>query len=506
VVGAEIELPDGGLARATAERWAAESEGLADFLRSGLPMPHALARWGLRLLDAGALSDAVLVFRVALALGTDDPGAWMNLGMAFDREGSLEQAAACLERSLSLFPPQAQTWVLLGMVRSKQGAVADSESAYRSALEHEPTFSMAWQCLGLLKESQRDSAGAIDCFRACVETGALDAAIFANLGKLYYQTGRTAEAGDAFARAVALDGENAHYREMLRKTRFLRDVLDSTPIDQALARYESALGPPPTPADTFSLLEAAVGHLTGFGELAAALRVSEKRVELLPTSSTAKYLRDALKSDSSVVRSPPEYIVETFDAFARGFDAQLVGVLGYNVPENIAAVVRDATPPGHLYDALDAGCGTGLCGPHLRSLARQLVGVDLSPKMLERAAERGVYDALVCDDLPSYLEAAPGRFDLVVGADLFIYFGDLAPVFALVAAALRPGGLFAFNSESLTQDGYRLGPAGRFAHGQSYVRAAWGSAFAQEVFRETTIRLEAGRRMPGNLFLLRRLP
>ena len=34
---------------------------------------------------------------------------------------------------------------------------------------------------------------------------------------------------------------------------------------------------------------------------------------------------------------------------------------------------------------LDAGCGTGLCGPLLRPYAKRLVGVDLSSGMLERA-------------------------------------------------------------------------------------------------------------------------
>ena len=43
---------------------------------------------------------------------------------------------------------------------------------------------------------------------------------------------------------------------------------------------------------------------------------------------------------------------------------------------------------GLLYaSALDAGCGTGLAGPYLRPLVSgPLIGVDLSPKMLERAA------------------------------------------------------------------------------------------------------------------------
>ena len=44
----------------------------------------------------------------------------------------------------------------------------------------------------------------------------------------------------------------------------------------------------------------------------------------------------------------------------------------------------EGAPRGEL-EIVDAGCGTGLLAPHLRPYARRLVGVDLSPKMLEKA-------------------------------------------------------------------------------------------------------------------------
>ena len=43
---------------------------------------------------------------------------------------------------------------------------------------------------------------------------------------------------------------------------------------------------------------------------------------------------------------------------------------------------------------LDAGCGTGLCGPLVAPHAQRLTGVDLSAGMLAQASEKGVYDEL----------------------------------------------------------------------------------------------------------------
>ncbi len=180
-----------------------------------------------------------------------------------------------------------------------------------------------------------------------------------------------------------------------------------------------------------------------------------------------------------------------------------MGVLGYDVPEQLAAALRKLAPAAQ-YDALDAGCGTGLCGPLLRPLCRTLSGVDLSAGMLARAERRGVYDALVCEELVGFLARHPGQFDLLVAADVLLYFGNLAPLFAAAATALRAGGLFGLSIERDLVEGpspgYRVLPAGRFAHAPDYLRAVAVAAFDQELCLDTTLRLEAQRRVRGICF------
>jgi predicted TPR repeat methyltransferase len=130
--------------------------------------------------------------------------------------------------------------------------------------------------------------------------------------------------------------------------------------------------------------------------------------------------------------------------------------------------------------------------------------VDLSSRMLEQAAARAVYDTLACEELVGFLRHSAGGFDLVVAADVLIYFGDLQPIFEAAAGAIRAGGLLAFSTETGVEAGYRLKPSRHFGHAADYVRAAAGGAFAQELCAETTIRLEANAPVAGNLFLFRR--
>ena len=88
------------------------------------------------------------------------------------------------------------------------------------------------------------------------------------------------------------------------------------------------------------------------------------------------------------------------------------------------------------------------------------------------AMPRGVYDALHRADLVEHLLTTGERHDLVVAADVFIYVGDLAPVFEGVARVLRPGGLFAFSVEPAPADaGFVLQPSLRYAHGEGAIRA-----------------------------------
>ena len=122
----------------------------------------------------------------------------------------------------------------------------------------------------------------------------------------------------------------------------------------------------------------------------------------------------------------------------------------------------------------DLGCGTGLCGPLLRSTARRLVGVDLSGEMLARARARAVYDELIETDIVSMLRGAPGGFDLIISADTLVYFGDLTEVVAAVADALRPGGAVAFTVEARSDPPgdatFEIQPSGRYRHHPDYVR------------------------------------
>jgi predicted TPR repeat methyltransferase len=210
-------------------------------------------------------------------------------------------------------------------------------------------------------------------------------------------------------------------------------------------------------------------------------------------------------------RASDDYVRQVFDTFAEAFDTKMES-LHYQAPGLITDVVAARYTPRADLDVLDAGCGTGLCGPILAPYARHLVGVDLSAGMVEKARARDVYHDLIVAELTAFLaDGPPARYDLIISADTVVYFGALEHLLAAAARALRPGGHLVFTVESwdgedaaasATDDdapGFVLNPHGRYAHRESYVRrcAERIAGLADVEIVRQTLRLEMGQPVHG---------
>lgn len=97
---------------------------------------------------------------------------------------------------------------------------------------------------------------------------------------------------------------------------------------------------------------------------------------------------------------------------------------------------------------LDLGCGFGaFCRWAVEQGAAEVVGVDLSSKMLASAQERGPGLPIVYEqaDLESY--QPQGQFDLIYSSLAVHYLADFDALCARIKAALVPGGAFVFSME-----------------------------------------------------------
>jgi predicted TPR repeat methyltransferase len=246
--------------------------------------------------------------------------------------------------------------------------------------------------------------------------------------------------------------------------------------------------------------------LYGLGRFNEAAHVYREWLKVEPDSAVARHMLSAMTGEDVPARADDEYLKKLFDRFSSSFDEQLAG-LGYRAPELLVSALGEHVPTDGRLDVLDAGCGTGLCGPLLRSMSNRLIGVDLSDGMVEKAQARQVYDELSVGELCAFMRGRPAAFDVVISADTLVYFGALEELASTARIAIRPGGVLAFTLEQLVDDNassYRIQPHGRYAHRLGYVRQALqGGGFDTVDAREVVLRKERGQDVQGYLIVAR---
>ena len=442
--------------------------------------PEAHNNLGIALYQQGDVDDAVSQYRVALGLRPAYAEAHFNLAVALRRQGALEEALAAYQRAVDCRSRYADALHGLARLQLQLNYLDEAAVTYRRYLAERPADLDAIKSLGeaLIRLRRHDEVLAL--YAAGLKSYPEDVEILNNLGIALMAEARIDEAAAAFRAALERkpDFADAQYNQGI--------VLERTGrLEEAAAAYEATLRIQPEHPQAHHALGALYGMLGRSEDLA---RVYRHWRDVAPDHPAARHMAAAVSGAETPARAADDYIRTLFAPFAQAFD-QVLGKLNYRVPALLAALLA-RFPAERPLDIADAGCGTGLCAPALRPLARRLVGVDLSPEMLEKARARGLYDALVEAELTAFLGRNAVAFDLIVVADTLVYFGDLATPLGAAAGALRPAGRIAFNLERDSEDhpaGYRLNQYGRYVHGEEHVRRRLAEAGFTIVSLETTI-------------------
>jgi len=386
------------------------------------------------------------------------------------------------------------------------GRLSEAEAGYRQVLRQRPTSHLALYGLALLSYQAGARAAAIDYVRRSLNFEPKVGLTWNWLGTLYIETGQPDEARMAFRRATEVSPDLGEAWCNLADCQ-LRDQ----DADGAAQSWRRALACPPPHSRAF---ESLADLLRKQGRVAEAAQIVAAWLQREPGNPIAQHMSAALGARDAPSRASDDYVRSYFDDFAAGFDAVLES-LSYRGPDLVSSALQRLL---HRSDAaaaaapafptlLDAGCGTGLCGPKVRALCARLVGVDLSPKMLDQARQRGCYDELVAAELAQFMRSRPRAFDAIVCADTLVYFGALAEALAAARMAMRGDAPLVFTVEALpTGDpaDHRLGTSGRYQHSERYVRRVLQECgLALESLTRETTRKNLGQDVPGWLIVAR---
>ncbi|HTV80429.1 MAG TPA: tetratricopeptide repeat protein [Steroidobacteraceae bacterium] len=383
------------------------------------------------------------------------------------RAGRLDSAEAGYVAHLQQFDGDPSGLHFLGLLRTQQGRNDEAIDLMTQAVTADPRYVDAWSNLAIAHFRKRDLQQAEACCRKALDIAPDFANAWANLGM-------TLRARDAVEAALAAWGRALELQPGMR----------NIAISYGHALYRLDRRP-------------------------EALEFYRRWHQASPQDPIPRHMLAAAGGAEQPARASDGYVRDVFDDFAESFDQNLEQ-LQYRAPMLLHAALAEAgrLPVDGRVQVLDLGCGTGLCGPLFRPVAERLVGVDLSPKMLSKAAARGLYDQLDCGELTQWLSECQRRFDIVIAADVLCYFGDLSTVFARVSSVLAAGGTFACSLERLQGADpvppYALLPHGRYQHGRAYVdRMLREAGFGSFAVTEAVLRYERSETVTGHIVVAR---
>ncbi len=393
-------------------------------------------------------------------------------------------------------PPDAQPLMTLATAHHKAGRHAEAERLYRQVLMQNPRHVSALMNLGALQRATGRPREAIALYERSLGLAPDHPGLRLNLGNAWLDLEDWAAAEHSLRLAAA--GSPGDIQIL---TSLSRAVLEQGKAEEAIALCRAVIAREPKAVKARRNLYLALQRI---GQNAAADDELRRIVELVPDDPAGRHLLAAAEGRTTA-GAPADYVRGLFDGFAPHFEAKLRGQLGYRTPELLLDLLRRHLPADrHFAHALDLGCGTGLMGPLLRPLARRLEGVDLSPRMLEAAQAKQVYDSLAMAEIVTHLGGMEARPDLVTAADVLVYIGDLAPLMRGLAGRLAPGGLVLVSTEAGEGGGFRLLATGRYAHDPAYVEAtARAHGLAVLATETAVIRRDEGQAVTGGLHLLR---
>jgi predicted TPR repeat methyltransferase len=489
----------------------------------------ALLQQAVALHQRGQFDAAEACYRQVLARDANQFDALHLSGVLARQRGDAQSARVLIERALQIDPQQAAAHCNLGAALQDLDLPKQALHQYELAIVLNPAYALAWNNHGnALRRARYFDAALISYENAlCCQPDYAEAHY--NVATALHSLGEYHEAAAGFRHALvlrpnypdawcnhglalqmaglceaalvsydrALSIAPSHATSWRNRGTALRKLQRD---DEALYSYEQAIEHDPRDADTYLF----------YGNLLRELKRDEAAIKAYRQAricgadvDQVDYLLAALGAEAAPQSSPVNYVKDLFDNYAERFDTHLRDVLQYRTPELLLAALQNAST--HFGDVVDLGCGTGLCGPLLRPFASSVTGVDLSPRMLEKARDGGAYDDLVCAEAEEFLRTQPARFDLAIAADVLVYIGNLAPLFAALSHALRTDGVFAFSVESHTGEGYVLRASQRYAHAETYLRdVATEHGWAIVGLESHVLRYDDGLPIEGYLIIARR--
>lgn len=486
---------------------------------------------GLRLMAQKEIEKAITQFQQAIEIDSQNSTFQIHLANAYKILRNFDLAIEHYQAAIQINPQSAEALHNLATIYAIQNRYQEALSHYAKAVNQEPEFVLAHYNLGLLLLQHQETEAARLQFQNVVKLQPfhLEAHFYLgtlllrenqlndaeyhfmqvlaqnkehvealiNLGVTLLKQGKSQLAIDYFTKALSFDSDNIEARNNIAATFIHHDRYEN-----ALVHYDLLLKKEPMNIEYLynsGVAEMALGHLANarshfekvltqnehhfaaltnlaaihsrLGEKSHAISLLQRAISINPNDASSQFMLNALTGKADTTQACPEYVSNLFDRYAMYYDNHLQNVLKYTIPQQMMQLLHQLIGLNKVQEnVLDIGCGTGLMGAFLKELSKNLIGIDLSPKMIELARGKGIYSQLIQTDAISYLNHATASFQLIVAADVLPYFGELETLFTSIGRQLSTDGMFIFTTEISKDKPWKLQNTARFSHHETYIQ------------------------------------
>lgn len=446
--------------------------------------------------QAGELDTAEQLYRQILSNDPDHPDALHLLGLINYARQEFTTAISLLQQAIKQAPANSVYSFNLGNILRDQGDLHAARDAYANAQSIEPDNAEYCYVLADILDITAEPDKAIAFYQKAIELEPDNIEAHLDLGACYQNRNQLDAAVKQYQAALTIDPTLAAAHNNLGG---IYQALGN--LDQAATYYRQAIAIDPDMAEAHRNY-AAVLEIQGDTE--SALLHYREAIRINPEYNEVAFKLAALGEDSAPTVAPAEYIAGLFDQYADEFDEHLTDTLGYRTPKLLRNMYDDVSGSPGLR-ILDLGCGTGLSGESFQDIAEHMVGADLSPKMIEKASERKIYNELLCGDVVTALRSYTSQWDLLLAADVLVYLGDLDEFMQASSNALSSDGWLLFSVEKSIEDKISLGKSGRYAHSLDYLQDL-SEQYNLDLIKsaETVLRQDYGNDIAGYLVVMKK--
>lgn len=411
-----------------------------------------------------------------------EPIVFYYLSQLYIEKGLIEKAWSAAIKAKDLAPASDEIRVLLGKLSILDNKPENAKIYFSKAELINPDNEEALLGLANLYSKDNDFDEAELRYKRLIELIPNSYDVHNNYAEMLQRNNRLSEALEEYRKAILINPKSAETSNNLAM--ILRDMRD---FDEALGLLFNALVYKPEMEEiSININETLI--MLSKTDNEKAVKIAENWLKNNPQNIFAKQINSVLKGEC--IENNQIYTEKLFDNFADNYELVMQS-LDYSVPMAMARIA------GPLQGCIvDLGCGTGLAGQALKNDRNQIIGVDISKKMLDIAFEKGVYEELIKTNIEEYL-TTNSNFDWAVAADVFNYFGELDKVIKLLKNKK-----IIFTIEVLDEDcNYKIQNTGRYKHSPAYIEKLLRECgFGDITKEEIVLRTEDGVPVKGMIF------